>query len=273
MVNAGLLETIVVDDHKAELWARIFPDLELHSDIVINSGGRYGWVMRKDNPVLKKVVDVFVRNHKFGTSFGNTVIRRYLGSTKFVRGATSPVEIEKFDAVVDLFRRYDERYGLDPLLLMAQGYQESRLDNRVRSRSGAVGIMQVLPSTGRELGVGDVRELEPNIHAAAKYLRHIVDTYFADVPSDQIDQTLFAFASYNAGPSRVSRLRAATRERGLNPDEWFGNVELVVSEKVGAEPTGYVSNIFKYYVAFKLLEQHRQARDRAREALREDRRF
>jgi len=269
MVNGGLLETIVVDDHKAELWSRIFPDLELHSDLVIHSGGRYAWMMRKDGVALKKAVDTFILDHRAGTSFGNTVIRRYLGSTKFVKGPTSPRDRERFDELLSLFRRYGERYDLDPLLLVAQGYQESQLDQRRRSRAGALGIMQVLPSTARELQVGDVREVEPNIHAGAKYLRQMIDTHFSDDEIDDLDRTLFAFAAYNAGPARIRGLRATTRERGLDPNKWFGNVELVVAQKVGREPTTYVSNIFKYYVAFTLHERDRLARDQARESLRE----
>jgi membrane-bound lytic murein transglycosylase MltF len=223
-------------------------------------------MMRKGSPLLEKTVNAFIESHRSGTAFGNSVIRRYLGSTTFVKNATSPAEVRKFDAVVGLFRRYGERYNLDPLLLMAQGYQESRLDQRARSRSGAVGIMQVRLSTGRELKVGDVRQLEPNVHAGAKYIRSTIDAYFADDAADDLNKTLFAFAAYNAGPDRIRRLRGATRERRLDPNIWFDNVELVAAQKVGAEPVTYVSNIFKYYVAFKLLEQHREVQRRAKEA-------
>jgi membrane-bound lytic murein transglycosylase MltF len=269
MVNAGLVEIIIVDHFKAELWAQILPDIRLHSDIVINSGGRFGWMMRKGSPMLEETVNAFIKAHKAGTSFGNTVIRRYLGSTRFVKGATSTAELRKFDAVVGVFRRYGDQYDLDPLLLMAQGYQESRLDQGARSRSGAVGIMQVLPSTAKELDVGDIRQLEPNVHAGTKYVRRIIDTYFADAAFDDVNKMLFAFAAYNAGPARIARLRNTARERDLDAAKWFGNVELVVAEKVGAEPVTYVSNIFKYYVAFKLLDEHRQERQRAKQAFRE----
>lgn len=269
MVNAGLLQIIVVDDYKAKLWAQIFPDIKLHPEIVVSSGGQFGWMMRKDSPSLEKTVNTFIESHRSGTSFGNTVIRRYLGSTKFVKDATSPAEVRKFDAVLGLFRKYGDQYDLDPLLLMAQGYQESRLDQRARSRTGAVGIMQVLPSTGRELEVGDVHQLEPNVHAGAKYIRNIIDTYFAYDEIDGLNETLFAFASYNAGPNRMRRIRDATRERGLDENVWFDNVEVVVAQKAGAEPVTYVSNIFKYYVAFKLLERNREAQHRAKEEFKE----
>jgi membrane-bound lytic murein transglycosylase MltF len=265
MVNAGLLETVVVDDYKAELWAKVLPEIRLHPGIVINAGGRFGWMMRKGSPMLEETVNAFVEGHKAGTSFGNTVIQRYLGSSGFVKRATAKEEVQKLDRVADLFRRFGDRYDLDHLLLLAQGYQESRLDHKARSRAGAVGIMQVLPSTGKELGVGDVRELEANVHAGAKYLRTLLDTYFNDDAVDDLNKMLFAFAAYNAGPNRILRLRRAAGDHDLNPNLWFGNVELLVAREVGPEPVSYVSNIFKYYVAYKLLAERQAAQSAAKQ--------
>ena len=188
MVNAGLLEAIVVDDYKVELWAQILPEIRLHPEIVINSGGQFAWMMRKGSPLLEKAINAFIENHRAGTTFGNTVIKRYLGSTAFVKRATAPEDVAKFDRLAALFREYGAQYDLDPLLLMAQGYQESRLDQPTRSPAGAVGIMQVLPSTGKELDVGDVRELAANIHAGAKYIRRLIDTNFAEDAADDPQQ-------------------------------------------------------------------------------------
>ena len=69
---------------------------------------------------------------------------------------------------------------------------------------------------------------------------------------------LFAFAAYNAGPARVRRLRTEAAERGLNPNVWFNNVERIASERIGRETVTYVSNIYKYYVAYRLLSAHFQ---------------
>ena len=267
MVNAGLAESVVVDDYNAAIWAKVLPEIRLHPEITINRGGRIAWMMRKESPVLKETINAFIETRKVGTSFGNTLIQRYLGSTEFVQRATSPDALDKFDQVDDLFRKYGDEYELDYLLLMAQGYQESRLDHRARSRAGAVGIMQLKPSTGKAMKVGDVRELEPNIHAGTKYIRLLIDSHFADEALDDLNKVLFAFAAYNVGPKRLLSLREATEKRRLDPNTWFDNVELVVSDKVGAEPVNYVSNIFKYYVAFKLLVQHREARRQARGVL------
>jgi len=228
--------------------------------------------MRQDSPMLREAVNTFIEKHKSGTTFGNTVIKRYLGSTRFIRQATSPAELDKFDEVIGQFQKYGKQYKLDPLLLMSQGYQESGLNQQARNPSGAVGIMQVLPSTAREMKIDNIQKLEPNIHAGVKYVRYIIDTYFDDASIDDFNKTLFAFAGYNAGPNRISRLRDATQERKLDPNVWFGNVELVVSEKVGPEPVNYVSNIFKYYVGFRLMEQHREKRRQAKEDFEKTRR-
>ena len=241
MVNAGLADIVVVDDYKAELWAKVLPDIRLHPTITVNSGGRFGWMMRANSPVLKKTVNAFLRTHKAGTVFGNTVIERYRGSSAFVRRATAPKELAKFDQLVELFRRYEDRCRLDYLLLMAQGYQESRLDQAARSAAGAVGIMQVLPSTGAAMQVGDVRQLEANVHAGAKYLRFLIDHYFSDDDLDDLNQALFAFAAYNAGPKRIQDMRELTAARRLDPNTWFGNVELIAAEQIGAETVRYVS--------------------------------
>jgi membrane-bound lytic murein transglycosylase MltF len=267
MLNAGLLETVVVDDYKAELWAKIFPGLRLHPEAAVHRGSEFGWAIRKDSPLLKAELDRFVATHGKGTAFGNTVIKKYLKSTKFVKNATTPEEMSKFQQVVQLFRKYGDRYDLDYLLMLAQGYQESQLDQGAKSRVGAIGIMQIMPATGKDLKVGDIRKLEPNIHGGVKYVRFMVDQYFADEPMDRLNKGLFAFAAYNAGPGRVGQLRKEAARRGFDPNVWFNNVEVVAAERIGAETVTYVSNIYKYYIAYKLVTEEQAERQRAREQL------
>jgi membrane-bound lytic murein transglycosylase MltF len=151
--------------------------------------------------------------------------------------------------------------------MMAQGYQESRLDQSVRSRVGAIGVMQVMPLTGKEMAVGDIRKLEPNIHAGVKYIRFMEDQYYANEPMDAVNKMLFAFASYNAGASRIQKARASAKKRGMNPNRWFYNVSLVVGEQIGREPVQYVGNIYKYYIAYKLVTETLEAKQAAKKAL------
>jgi membrane-bound lytic murein transglycosylase MltF len=266
MLNAGLFPIGVVDTYKVDLWAPVFKSLKAYRDIAVSEGGEIAWAFRPDSPLLKADVNAFVKTHKVGTAFGNTIKRRYAGGQRFVKEATAEAEMKKFNRVVELFRRYGSQYGLDALLVMAQSYQESRLDHAARSSVGAVGIMQVLPSTGKDMKVGDVHQLEPNIHAGVKYIRFMIDTYFANEPMDALNKGLFAFASYNAGPGRIRQLRKVTAARGLDPNTWFNNVEVIVSEKIGSETVTYVSNIYKYYVAYTMLAQQEEERQKAREA-------
>ncbi|WET40287.1 transglycosylase SLT domain-containing protein [Citrobacter enshiensis] len=142
---------------------------------------------------------------------------------------------------------------MDWLLMAAQGYQESRLNQSARSHVGAIGVMQVMPRTGKEMKVGDIRKLDPNIHAGVKYMRWMIDNYYGDEPMTRLDKALFSFASYNAGAARIARLRAETKTRGFDPDVWFGNVEYLAAEQIGAETVTYVSNIYKYYIAYRLI--------------------
>jgi membrane-bound lytic murein transglycosylase MltF len=208
-----------------------------------------------------------VVRHRKGTAFGNQTFQRYLRSTKYVRGALDPAEIAKYERTVGFFRKYGDQYAFDYLMLIAQGYQESQLDHARRSSAGAIGVMQVLPATGREMKVGDVRQLDPNVHAGVKYLRFMTDRYFAGAPMTAVDKTLFAFASYNAGPARVAQLRREAARAGLNPNVWFNHVERITARRIGRETVQYVSNIYKYYVAYRLLEDEREERERARARL------
>ncbi len=265
MLSAGLLELLVVDNHKAQFWKQIFKNLTLHPEAAVNTGGKIAWMFRKGSPGLKKAVDAFVKTHGKGTSFGNQVIQRYLKSTRFVKNSTSEAELRKFRKMVTLFRKYGDKYDIDYLLVMAQGYQESQLDHSVKSKAGAIGVMQVMPATGKELDVGDIHKLEPNIHAGVKYIRYMIDRYYADEPMDALNKGLFAFASYNAGPARVRELRKEAARRGLDPNVWFNNVEVVAADRIGSETVTYVSNIYKYYIAYKLVTENEAKRLRARD--------
>lgn len=253
MLNAGLIPLIVVDRHKALFWKQVFPKIQVHDDIVLRDGGSIAWAVRKDNPQLLAVLNNFVKNNRQGSTLGNMILLRYLKSATYVKNAAANRERAKFLQMVEIFRKYGERYDVDWLLMAAQGYQESRLNQSVRSHVGAIGVMQVMPATGKELKVGDIKKIDPNIHAGVKYMRWMIDHYYGDQPMTPLDKALFSFASYNAGPARIARLRTETQKRGFDPNIWFGNVENLAAEKIGAETVTYVSNIYKYYIAYRLI--------------------
>jgi membrane-bound lytic murein transglycosylase MltF len=264
MTNAGLLKTVVVDDVYADFWKQILPGITPHPEIAIRADGDMAWAVRKNSPKLIAALNPIVKANGEGTLFGNQVLRKYLKDTAVVKNATAPEEIEKFNQLVAMFRKYAGQYSVDYLLMMAQGYQESRLDQGAKSHVGAIGIMQVMPATGKELNVGDITKTDANIQAGVKYMRFMIDEHFASEPMDDVNKLLFAFASYNAGPGRIDRLRKQTKARGLDPNIWFNNVERVVAEKIGRETVTYVSSIYKYYVAYSLTVEAMEATAKSR---------
>jgi membrane-bound lytic murein transglycosylase MltF len=157
--------------------------------------------------------------------------------------------------MLSLFQKYGEKYDVDHLLMVAQGFQESRLNQGAVSPVGAIGVMQIMPGTGTELRVGDIQKLEPNIHGGVKYIRKMIDRYFTEDGIDKFNRACFAFAAYNCGPGRVIKLRAEAAKRGLDPNVWFNNVEIVAANRIGEETVNYVANILKYYAAYQDVEE------------------
>ena len=272
MLNAGLVAITVVDKHKADLWKRVFPKITVHDDIVLHSGGEIAWAMRKGSPQLKRMLDQFAAAATSGkyAKYREIILSRYLKNTKYVKNAAARQERRKFLALIQFFQKYGGKYDVDWLLMAAQGYQESTLDQSARSPVGAIGVMQVMPDTGKELKVGDITQVEPNINAGIKYMRLMIDQFFENEPMTKLDKVLFAFASYNAGPGRVAQLRKEAAKRGLDPNVWFHNVEYVAADKIGQETVTYVANIYKYYVAYRLIMEAEQAREEAMKKVKGD---
>ncbi|MCU0223506.1 MAG: transporter substrate-binding domain-containing protein [Acidobacteria bacterium] len=267
MVNAGLIPLTVSVDFLASFWKQVFPTITVHEGITLRTGGEMAWAIRKDSPQLKAAADAFVARNVKGTATGNQLLTRYFKNAKYVKDAGSEAERKKFLALVQYFKKYGDKYDVDWLLMAAQGYQESQLNQAAKSPVGAVGVMQVMPATGKELNVGDIAETEPNIHAGVKYMRWMIDNYYGKEPMTNLDKALFAFASYNAGAGRVSQLRKEAAKRGLDPNVWFHNVEYVAADKIGAETVTYVSNIYKYYIAYNLIMEARAEKQQAVEKM------
>lgn len=269
MVNAGLLEWAIVDKYKAKIWVGVFDQLTLRDDIVFRSGGRIGVAVRPDSPQLLSELNEFMKTHRQGTLHGNMLINRYFKNFDWAKNSLDTSDFQRFMDVADIFEKYGEQYGIDYLMVAAQGYQESGLNQDARSGAGAVGIMQLLPTTAadRNVGIPDISDVEPNIHAGIKYLDWIRNRYFNDPEIDRFNQTLFAFAAYNAGPARVAKLRGKAAEQGYDPNIWFDNVEVIAAKDIGRETVQYVSNILKYYVGYRLSveQQVRRAEERKKQ--------
>lgn len=260
MVAAGLVQATVVDQPIYDFWAKVFPQLVLNKTATLRTGGEFAWMFRKNSPQLKAEVNAFLGRYGEGSPVRNQILQKYLQSTKWVKSARSSAELAKFQRTMEIFRKYSGKYELDYLLMMAEGYQESGLNQEARSPVGAIGVMQVMPPTGKDMNVGDITQIDPNIHAGVKYIRFMMNQYFANEPMTPLNKGLFTFAAYNAGPGRIKQLRAAAAKRGLDPNKWFNNVELIAAERIGRETVQYVSNIYKYYLAYQMVVEQMQER-------------
>lgn len=263
MVNAGLIPAVIVDSHKAALWDEVFENITVHEDLVVNEGGSIAWAMRKENPKLLETANGFIDTMRKGTLLGNVLLKRYLGSTAWIDNVRNGKARDRYQATVGLIKKYAADYDFDWLMITAQGYQESKLDQSKRSEAGAVGIMQILPATAADpnVGIPNIEQAESNVHAGVKYLRFLRDRYFSAPEIDPLNQVLLAFAAYNAGPANVSKARKRAARMGLDPNRWFGQVEVAAAKTISREPVTYVRNIYKYYVAYKQLAALREAKN------------
>jgi membrane-bound lytic murein transglycosylase MltF len=266
MVNVGTYPITLMQSSTAQFWGPIFDNAKPRMDLAVAENVEFVWAIQKGTPQLKAFLDDFLKTHGIGTSFGNTLMRRYLKETKYVRNARDPAEMEKFRATIPFFKKYAGQYGLDYLLLGAQGYQESRLDQNVKSPVGAIGIMQVMPSTAAAspVNVPNVNTVENNIHAGVRMIHFLVNDYFDEPGLDQVNRTLLAIAAYNAGPAKITNCRDLATKMGYDRNRWFGNVEVATAKVVGRETTQYVANIYKYYLAYRMAAG---TRERRREAI------
>jgi membrane-bound lytic murein transglycosylase MltF len=267
LVNAGVYPVALMQSIQAEFWAQVFDNIKPRMDLALAEDVQLGWAIQKGAPQLKAFLDDFIKTHGLGTAFGNTVLRRYLKGAKYVRNAMEANEMKKFQATLPHFKKYAAQYNLDYLMMAAQGYQESRLDQSVKSQVGAVGIMQVLPSTAASspVNIPNIETEENNIHAGMRLMHYLIEDHFNEPGLDLRNRILFAIASYNAGPTKIGRCRTLAKDMGYDPNQWFNNVEVAAARVIGRETTQYVANIYKYYVCYRLAgdtEQRRQAAEK-----------
>ena len=268
-VNVGMLPYAVVHRRIAETWSRIFPAIQVRNDIIFNANEQVGWAIRKESPLLMKEINEFIEAHAIGTSYGNEILKRYFSGSKIIKNSLSEGEIDKFTQMVDLFKKYGNKYSFDYLMVAAQGYQESQLNQNKKSPRGAVGVMQLLPSTAAAKPIeitGVDKDPDANIKAGTLYLRYLRDSYVKDPSVTDINQMLMTLAAYNAGPGNLRAFREIARDQGLDPNTWFNNVEYGAARKVGRETVQYVSNIYKYYLAYKLITEREAKQKAARES-------
>jgi len=225
MIHGGVISAAVVPDAFAKLWSMIFKNLIVHDNIPVTSGMKAAWAVRKDNPKLlaklnEAIASVLKKNKRaFERDFN-----QYFKTTRWIENPF--VKGSKYE-LSNHFQREAAAFGMDWLQLMAQGFQESSLNPKAKSPYGAVGIMQVLPSTAEWLGVMNYNEIEGNIHVGAKYMARLIKRYAKVSEISKDNRFFFALAAYNAGPGRVRKYRKRAPQLGYDPYQWFGNVERV----------------------------------------------
>ena len=263
MVNEGMIPFTVISEDLGTLWKSIFIDLKVYTKIAVDSNVSYGWAFRSNSPKLQAVINKFIPKIKKGSLTGNMLYDKYLKNTVRLKNAQSKEALADLEHYRSLFIKYGNTYSLDWLLLSAQAFQESQLKQETVSHMGAVGVMQVLPSTAKAppISIPNIKNADNNIHAGVKYMRWLIDNFFATEPMDSLNRHFFALAAYNAGPGNVRKLRREAREKGLNPNEWFNNVELLAARHIGMEPVQYVSNIYRYYWSYQALQKFKDLRE------------
>jgi membrane-bound lytic murein transglycosylase MltF len=253
LIKAGGIPMIIIDEHKADFWMQIVDGLKIHPEAAVRTDAQTAFAVRPKAPDLLKEMTAFAKTVEKGTLLGNIILKRYLKETKFLKDLNDENRREQFDKLAAVFEKYGQQFDIDWLLIAAQAYQESQFKQTARSNAGAVGVMQIKPTTaaGNPINIKGVeKDADTNVHAGVKYLRYLADQYFFDLKDDPANQTFFALAAYNAGPSRFKKLRAEAEKQGYDPNLWFGNVEWIVGKHISREPVRYVGNIYKYYVVF-----------------------
>ena len=268
MLNAGVIKAIVVDRHKMEFWQQVFDNIKVHRDLSLHSGNQIAWAIRKNSPGLMKSITAFANTVRKGSLLGNIVMKRYFGNTRWFDNSLAGKDHRRYEETIEVIKQYAGQYDFDWLLIAAQAYQESRFDQSKKSSAGALGVMQVLPSTSasKAVGIPDISTLENNIHAGVKYLHWLRETYYTNDRISALDRMLFSFAAYNAGPGNMRKARRRAKKQGFDPNRWFANVEVGMYRAVSGEPASYVRNIYKYYITYQGLEKTRLARQDALEA-------
>lgn len=252
MVNAGIVSMTVCDDYKAELWSQVLDDLELHEDLVVHTGGSLAWAVRSENPDLLEKLNEFVGQAKRGTLLGNILIKRYFESTRWIENPNDSSSKERIERYAGWIQELADEFDFDWVRIAAQCFQESKLDPDAVSSAGAIGLLQLLPSTAKDMGCEDLNDPKANLRAGVKYLDWLRANFFADPELGDDERMDLILAAYNAGPGNVRKWRKLAPERGLDPDKWRGHVELLALEDVGVQPVRYVQNIESYYVAYTL---------------------
>ncbi|MDE1165657.1 MAG: transglycosylase SLT domain-containing protein [Pseudomonas sp.] len=249
MVQGGIFHLTVVEQPIAERWAKVMPKLTVQSRVKFSSPQGMVWYVRRDASMLHATVDRFLQTYRTPSDQDAAFVRVYrrLYQVHYPLAKDDRQRLEKLRPVL---QRHAREQGMDWLNLAALAFKESDLDPTVRGAGGATGLLQITPSAAQRVGVSNIQNVDNNVQAGAKYLSMIRRKFFASNQLNERERMAFTLAAYNIGPERVQAMRAEAKRRGLNPNQWFFQVERVAMEQVGMGPVSYVNSVNKYYLAF-----------------------
>ncbi|MDZ4325097.1 MAG: transglycosylase SLT domain-containing protein [Pseudomonas sp.] len=256
MVQGGIFHLTIVEQPIAERWGKILPKLRFDRQVLISEPGEEFWFVRRDASMLRASIDRFLIGYKKPSDQDVAFLRIYRRLYQ-VHYPLAKADRQRLEKLRPVLQKHADAQGMDWLNLAALAFKESALQPNARSGSGPTGLMQITPSAAQRVGVGNIQNLDANVQAGAKYLAMIRRKFFASPKLNERERMAFVLAAYNIGPERVQGMRAEARRRGLNPNQWFFQVERIAMEQVGMGPVSYVNSVNKYYLAF----------DRERESL------
>jgi membrane-bound lytic murein transglycosylase MltF len=250
MVQAGIFSMTAVELPIAQRWAKVMPRLRLDTQLVLASDGDMRWYLRREATMLGASLDAFLKSYR-DPSDQDAAFQRVYRRLYRVQYPLGRLERQRLEKVRPVLQRYAAQHDFDWLALAALAFKESTLNPAARGAGGATGLMQITPAAARSVGVGNIGALENNVQAASKYLASIRRNFFSSPQLNERERMAFVLAGYNLGPQRVQSLRAEARRRGLNPNQWFFQVERVAMEQLGMGVVSYVNSVNKYYLAYE----------------------
>lgn len=249
MVQAGIFHLTIVEKPIAERWATLMPKLRFDRKVLISEPRAMRWFVRRDAAMLHASIDRFLTSYK-APSDQNVAFERVYRRLYRVHYPLARADRQKLERLRPVLQKHARQQGMDWLNLAALAFKESTLNPNAKGTGGATGLLQITRSAAQRVGVNNIQNVDSNVQAGAKYLAMIRRTFFSSPKLNERERMAFVLAAYNMGPERVQAMRAEARRRGLNPNQWFFQVERIAMEQVGMNAVSYVNSVNKYFLAF-----------------------
>jgi membrane-bound lytic murein transglycosylase F len=236
-VARGDVHFAVLEGHELQVELSFRSDVEAAYVLPSKTDGAIAFAVRPDSVQLLAALNELVKRTPESHEF-QLIRRRYFEGRAVAatdRDALQDASRTRLSAYDGLIRMYSREYGLDWRLMAAQAFQESGFDPSMQSWSGALGLFQVLPITGRSLGFSRLDEAAQGVHAGILAVRHLLRELDAGISQEQ--RMRLALAAYAVGIGHVRDAQRVAAELGLDPHKWSGNVEKAML--LLEEPTHY----------------------------------